>query len=380
MKDVIARFKDKSPKHGAYSFSRMQLCPAQFKFKYIDGEEESFGDTSRRDLGTMTHELFDLYVSRIKSGESVDIEELVMNTVHPESEWFETLRMNMVNFVASFSEYRIRSQALSSEAKLGVDLEMNAVDFDSKEAWMRGVIDYHEIDESGRVNILDYKNYPIILDVVPGGALYDQLMSYACLLFANYPALEEATIGIYFSEFGVTRMLSDKDGSIVVLNRKAIESYWKSLQIKMLAWEQRKDYPERPSEKGCGYCGYHRLCSYMNSRINNNDDLLITREAAMNALNSLVALDAKRKKLKNTIDSWVKMHGSIETDAVSLSPVLTETVEYDIDRVISLVDPKDISDILSINKTKLKKHKFREEIEKCKTIKSSTKLQITEKS
>ena len=380
MKDIIAKFKDKPPKYGAYSFSRMQLCPAQFRMKYIDNEEESFGDTSRRDLGTMTHELFDSYVSSVRSGDSVNIEELLMNTVSPESEWFEVLRMNMLNFIGSFTEYRIKSQALASEAKLGVDLEMNAVAFDSKQAWMRGVIDYHEIDEFGRVNIIDYKNYPIILDVVPGGSLHEQLMSYACLLFANYPALEEATIGIYFSEFGVTRMLSDKSGSTVILNRKAIELYWKSLQIKMLAWEQRKDYPERPSEKGCGYCGYHRLCSYMNSRDLDKDDLIITREAAMNALNSLVAIDAKRKKLKNTIDSWVKIHGSIETDAVSLSPVLTEVVEYDIDEVLKAVNPKDISDILSINKTKLKKHKFREEIEKCKTIKSSTKLQITEKS
>ena len=99
MKDIIAKFKDKPPKYGAYSFSRMQLCPAQFRMKYIDNEEESFGDTSRRDLGTMTHELFDSYVSSVRSGDSVNIEELLMNTVSPESEWFEVLRMNMLNFI-----------------------------------------------------------------------------------------------------------------------------------------------------------------------------------------------------------------------------------------------------------------------------------------
>ena len=369
------------PKYGAYSFSRIKLCPEQFKLKYIDREKESFSDTERKDLGVMTHMIFDYDLSEsIKAGEKnwCDPADVISKFVPPESDNYSQLLSNLVLFRSNFRADRLK-YVMSPEEKLGAKLDMSASSFDSQETWFRGIIDYHEIDESGRAIVFDYKNYPIIVDLKYGTLLYEQLMSYVCLLFANYPALEEAMIGIYFSEFGESRMLLDRNGNESIITRAMTNEYWKTIQRKMIAWERRPDFPARPSEKGCGYCGYHSMCSYLNTKPVDQGEL-ITREKASEALEALTMLDARRKQLKGQIDSWVKVHGRLESPSSVLEPEETLSIDFDIKEILKSVDdPMDIADLININKTKLKKHRLKGVIEKCQIYKKSTRLSLKEK-
>jgi PD-(D/E)XK nuclease superfamily len=79
------------------------------------------------------------------------------------------------------------ARARYTERKLAVDVNLDPCDFDSTEAWYRGIIDLCVVGNKDAIAI-DYKTGKVKHD-------HDQLTLFACLLFAHHPTIEAVRTG-----------------------------------------------------------------------------------------------------------------------------------------------------------------------------------------
>jgi len=199
--------------------SLFTLCASRYRYKYIlKLPDQGSGDAANR--GSMLHELLEKY--------------LLQET--------KTLPAELIKWEKILD--KMISDDVKTEVQLAVDINLEPCDFDSPDAYFRGIIDTLETRDEGRfMEVGDWKS----------GKLRDyssQLKFYVLLIFLCYPKVQRVGtriryIDAYKSIPGAMYQRSDMP---------AILEHFKAISNRMMT---SKVFSPNPSSL-CKYCPYNK--------------------------------------------------------------------------------------------------------------------------
>lgn len=320
--------EDLKARRGPYSYSRLNTCNQQFKYKYIDELEGAEITRFGRNEGSAIHDLFELDVRmRIERDQEnwASPEDLVDELVHRKPEYephFEDMTERLKVFRTHFPIYP--QHYVGSEEYLAVDFNMEPTGYYDDDAWFRGQIDYIEADDEWKARITDFKNYPTIHSQ---NAINDisedvgkQLMGYAALVMGNYPSIEEFHYEVYYARFGAFRKSTETtehgEKQVYTYTRDFVENvWWPRRQREMLAKERlpEKHFKPQPSRTACQYCAYIEKCPWANQQAD-KEIMARDEEEAKELLDELIVLEEKRARLKDALGSFAKLQGTVKNE------------------------------------------------------------------
>lgn len=341
LSDKIEAAKGHSPRYGPYSSSRLGGCGLKFKKSYshlFDEEEDDpkvfnrFGTAE----GKAVHKGLEVDTSTRMQGKEFAPEDIAAKVV----EKFPNYEGAYVTIKEAIVQFRDRFEMnpenyVGSEEFLGATLDGSRALFeDDPKCWYRGVIDYLEINDANIARVVDHKNYPTIMKArklngeTSDRDIYDQLMGYVCLVFFNYPHVEQASYHVYHANpnmGGVTRDSSYKDAHgeyhTRYVTREEAMQWWRTNQERMIRQETKEpdDFVASPSKKECQYCDYPHVCPHWmdDSRDIDQEDVIVRDgETAKARLKKYVVLNEERKRIDEGLKSWAKDRGPIVVDGL----------------------------------------------------------------
>lgn len=336
--DVLLRADEPvETRRGPYSFSRLNTCNQQFKFKYIDeldGQEITrFG----RHEGSAVHDACERDIRmrmRLDQKDWVSPADIVDKLIHQKPKYepyLEQLTDAVERFRHHFPTYP--QDYVGSEEMLGATLGMERAGYNAAEAWLRGRVDYLEIDDANIARVTDFKNYPTIhghndFNNVDEG-VGKQLMGYGALVMANYPSVQGLYYEVYYTQFGALRESSRKNKKKQrqrkYYDRQYIEEeWWPRLQRQMLAKERlpKEHFGPQPSRTSCQYCPFMApsresdlpQCSWAQKQAD-REIMARTEQEAIDLLDELIVLEEKRNRLKDALGAYARLRGEITNEA-----------------------------------------------------------------
>lgn len=245
-----------------WSMSKIKLlesCPLQWylsygiKFRHMDETQ----DTTERDLGTAVHDLFEQMQSGMTIAQAYEYCEQQHYHIVGEANWPRLV--DMLPSVRKFNrQMHDRDEAhpfdwVEPELKLAVDKDWNPVDFFSKDAYFRGVVDY--MARTG--------NESLVIDYKKGGMGYltkyhsPQLNSYLLLDYYCNGAFDVGQSYIYYVEAAELSRGPRLEGNMVESHTRPwlenkIETAIKNVEDEGYFKHVRGNY--------CKYCDYADLC------------------------------------------------------------------------------------------------------------------------
>lgn len=367
--EALIKLEGLSPDFGPYSHSRLDHgCDEQFYKKHVLREEGTPITRFGTNVGSATHDVAEVDVQlRIREIDK-DVVEVVDHVLSKNPDYDEH-RASLENWIGMMrSAFEInRPDYVASELEVGVDLNMNAVPYDSDKAWFRGKIDYLEVSKDGIARVVDFKTYPSIhsdasLNDTSSG-VGSQLMGYLAMCMAYNPAITHGYYEVYYFRFGTSRTSSFKDDDglwkRLYFSRKDVMNWWGMNQRRMIGMERKTEFLPKPSQKACQYCPFLSECSV---KIDFEKDFIArTVDEAKQLSNALVVLDERQARLKHATKAFLESH---QEDKIHIngdkfigaaSQVLTS---IDVKAFLSYCDNNDIDPIPYLNVTKSKYEKF----------------------
>lgn len=221
----------------ALSYSRMRVaqCPFAYHKIYIEKLQTPSGDAA--DYGGFMHDLADKYA---KADLPADVEGFL--SAHVIGSVFEDRYAEILDRMLLLKDFLTENRPTKTECKWAVNAKFKAVSFWAEDAVWRGILDYFKVLDKKSAMILDYKNRKTPL---PKAELEDgpQLTSYAMMLKARYPALENFTVGYYYFPLGGPPQIAYR--TIDQINE--LFELAKKRQQEIRSW---KTFPAIP----CDYC------------------------------------------------------------------------------------------------------------------------------
>lgn len=148
------------------------------------------------------------------------------------------------------------------EQQLAVAYGLTPTEWDSPDAWSRGIIDLGVVSPNGaKATLLDWKTGRRKADS-------DQLMLFAGLAFSHYKELKTVTTGFIW--------LKDSKIDTKTFKREEVPVIWQKFIPRVLrlqrAYEETR-FPPKPSGLCERYCPVpHRLCHFSGKHRNGNDE------------------------------------------------------------------------------------------------------------
>lgn len=247
----------------SWSMSKLKMlesCPLNFYLTYILKlkRDNVTQDTLARDLGLTMHYIFEMMMSGYTIKESYTLaEEEYLNIVSPDN-WHHIKAMlpNVYKFNRMMHDRELEKpfEYVIPEQKLAIDRDFNPIEFDSSNAFFRGVIDY-------TARSLD--NTSMILDFKKGGSDYltkyhaPQLTAYTLLDYYANEKFDTATSYIYYIESGVLSPGPKLDGELIESHTRP----WLENKINsaIIAVEDVGEFRHNRTSM-CKYCNYEDLC------------------------------------------------------------------------------------------------------------------------
>lgn len=277
-----------------YSMSRLveyERCPRRFKFKYIEKLPEL-----TEDAGVFGKAVHKIIAERLKGNDTTNIlAEIPLE--------MQDLADVYVKRALSFD----LGEPVGVEVMFAVDENFEIVEFDSKKAVLRGIIDLIT-KKDGKYYIWDWKTGRSTPTAF-------QVMFYA---YAVSNKLDVAQVGYVLLS---SNELLTFDVTVDVLKMTA-------LKIKALinAIEQDEEFIPKPGPH-CAYCSWIDMCP-LSKAINAKDIPAVrTEEEAKNVLKQLIVLKEKVKKYQNVLKKWLedKPEQNLEIDGYK---ALIEEIPY----------------------------------------------------
>jgi hypothetical protein len=246
--------------YAPWSISKAQcamLCPAQFKFKYVDKIKELVAPSVNK-VGVAAHSVLEqrLLGKSFKEAKEIALEKTPLTTKELES--FSVASVPIESFIIRFDSFCKTNGVIKLliEEKWGVDKDLNPVQFFSKDVFFRGVVDLAVVTKNNDLVVLDHKS-----GKVQGLEKYTaQLNAYAVLGLATNPNIDGMQ--------GVIHHLQGKNDKSLLwanyLSKEEIKNRVNSWLITYLtsAAESVKDLevarPKLPFP--CNYCSYNISC------------------------------------------------------------------------------------------------------------------------
>lgn len=250
---------------GAWSTSRIKVlekCPLQFFLQYVVKlrvtKPEDPDSVLNRNTGTTLHRVLELYYDGLTLPHAIEqAKEENLEIVTPErwdfvEEHYPQVR-NFIHRMAVFQD-KYPVAAIQPELKVALDRNYSPVDFDSPNAYIRGVMDLPIDLENEDAVIIDHKR---------GGSPFafryhtDQLSTYLLMKYFGDKPFRYGQPGIHYIERGDVVLGRRVEGSQVRDNLPL----WMDNRIDT-AIQSVKDAGVFYACKGsaCTYCDYKELC------------------------------------------------------------------------------------------------------------------------
>jgi len=330
-----------SPRYGPYSPSRLNRCDYNFRLSYphlFDEELEKSPESLSRfgtDVGKAVHKGLEVDTSmRMQLDKSKwyspgDITDRMMQKYPSWDPDYATVRAAIEQYRNNFE--MAPENYVGSEEYLGSTLLGERAQFENDDAtWMRGVIDYLEINDANIARVVDYKNYPTILKYrklngnVQDKSIFWQLMTYTWLVFVNYPSVEQAYYEVYHANpdmGGVSKTSSRRDEHgehhIRYVTREEVKDFWRLQQERMIRQEEKEEFHPQPSSKRCQYCDFPHDCPFWmddDRDIDQETSVIRSEEKAKERFREYIVLDEQRTRLDSGLKQWAKEDGPIELE------------------------------------------------------------------
>jgi CRISPR/Cas system-associated exonuclease Cas4 (RecB family) len=246
-----------------WSMSKLKMleeCPLQFYLSYLRklAHMDATQDTTERDLGIAIHYLFEMFQSGYTLKEAYELTKEAHYEIVTPVNWPRII--GMLPHVKKFDTIMFNRDELKPydyvepEMKLAVDRDYNPVDFFSKDAYFRGVVDYMARSGSEATSI-DFKK---------GGKGYltryhtPQLTSYLLLDYYCNGKYDVGNSYIYYVEAGDF----SRGPQILGENIEKHTRPWldNKIEAAIVAVENEGYFKYNRGSK-CKYCDYADLCS-----------------------------------------------------------------------------------------------------------------------
>ena len=353
------------PKRGArpYSQSRLSLwmaCPRSLKYR-LDETPQTEADIII--IGSMAHAVYEAYANHcLRENIQTDISEIeriAWDTMQAQCakraergqrnisyDQMETLYRTLVEQWAADRIFDPNTIA-GVEERIAIDESCNVVEWDSPDAWFRGILDLYEYDttENGesRIRITDYKTgWNVAVPEL-------QMEIYAWLVMSAYrPDVVECVLDFTrFNKQSVSRFTQDDFGRIDQQVRRITA-----------AIEADTEYSPTPGP-ACLYCSYAGTCDCRVVAPN----VIVTREDAEQTVQAMSCLERDLKLAKDRLREYVDMNGPVAAGGVEWGYHSQSGENCDARAFRDTLDgtPVDAWDYLRVDKVKLKKLKKRGE-------------------
>lgn len=350
--------------HGPYSHSRLAMwraCPHQFWLAYVKGIQRA--DSPQLRVGGAWHAAWAAYVRHLlETGQATDLaqarrigeggvtvyeQERDIRLTPDEREDVEDLVEEFAGewMLAAEGEVEIEQQHAWTE-------EWEPTGWNDEDAFFRGVIDYLEVEEPV-ATILDWKTSRGL--PAPSTVAGDlQLPTYAGVVCATRPEIEEVEVSLVYPRFGgaVRSRTIYRDEALDMIERIAGE---------IAKIEAAEEFPAAPELERCGMCGVRGHCeAYEKAKAAEGWSVPETVEEA-------VALARRREVMRQSASEMTKpLKGAVETwgplnmgDGSTLDHhVIEKEAVQDLEDFVTCligrgVDRERIWSALSIGKTEL---------------------------
>ena len=145
------------------SYSKLQTyiqCPLQYKFKYIDRIKSDFKANIYSDIGGLTHELTEKYLSQTEVSKKEILDEFQFQSNHFFNLHGLSREHNLNKSLTHYFKYStfLEENKYSSTKKIfELPIYIRLKSTEKKEYWFVGFIDMVEENEKGEVTLYDFK-------------------------------------------------------------------------------------------------------------------------------------------------------------------------------------------------------------------------------
>jgi len=253
-----------------YSMSRLteyERCPRRFYYKYVEKLPEIVEDPGL--FGSTVHRAI---AAALKGKEWKDIiAELDL----------EQAKDAEIKVLSAVKWSRQLGTIVGIETKFAVDEDYNLVDFDSDEAFLRGIVDLITTD-GDTLQVWDWKTGH------------------------STPKMKPVTKAGYI-------LLSSNDILEYEINEDELEITAKKLWKIIMRLEKDENFTPRPGNH-CAFCSYVAMCPLVKSIQAKDIPAIRTKEEARQVAQEIIALEDKVKRYKQYLKAFVKEFGPIEIE------------------------------------------------------------------
>jgi hypothetical protein len=333
-------FENRSWSHSSANSCSLTLFNRDILQMDPTGRPDRIVSLDRRDQGSFLHEAsymsMKLLMQRQQWPVARKVAELLLNKgpfshmVHHVGEFTKKIDLFQRKFLFNTQNALTKG----GEMAICIDKEGNIASFDQPPpgSW-RGRIDWPELDETGQLRIIDYKNRPA---VYPRAELIEngQLSGYGVALSRHYPQVRARPLkqGIYYFEYGIT-------DEVEISWEQADENYAieQAKTRHKMSLTRAMVRPE-PGFGRCQYCEYLNSCPEGLSLLDDKQSAPVDEETAKSLGRKLFVVgeiyDAGRKALKKFVDE----HGPVKLDEeTGYGNVITEDKDIDTKEVARIL-------------------------------------------
>lgn len=347
--------RPEKPDHYSHSSLReFDECPARWHRKRVKGEDEPVSDPLI--FGSVAHELtaeYDKHCLNHHVGTNKSQEDHIFRAAldhHPEA---KHLRAELA---ALFSEYVERTIVPDTLVAIEERMSTNIIMPDGREIPFVVVVDRLYSDGDGNYTVIDHKTDGAIrsqADVEKD----KQLARYAMLVMDVYKA-DSVQTGLLFLRYGVERVASQDHTpeSIELVRAEVVQS--------IMEIEKAFETGEFPYRVGhsCATCGFASTCPKIRELSDadpsfRGEHVIVDGKDAELAAQTLIAIDARKKAVRDMLKVWCSENGNIVTGGKEVGYSKRESVDYPVEYVIPILGQFDLPcpDYLKANTTALKK-------------------------
>lgn len=329
-------------KYGPYSHSRIRKghCPYAFKRRYIDKDPGiSRGNAS---FGKAVHEIIAKVIDAQVKEDPYNLALLVnMAISHELLPRIGEIQEIMEVFRRRF-EFR-RDYVVGIEEPIAVDELGDTVDWDSDNAYVRGVLDIIEID-GDEAKITDHKTQFNILSK-EDMKTDQQLTMYCYLAKCMYPQLKTFKVGIFFARYGVYRWASR--------DLEDLEKFDQALRIQTGRIEAIEEWVPIAGA-GCNTCDHIHECPLAQYDVKGTDMPIITTDAQAVEQGRLIRVrEEQLSKAKEQLRGYCSSNGPVQiSDSYAYGYMPSETRDWPINEVKQILEQngQTLEAVVTINK------------------------------
>lgn len=263
-------------KYAPWSYSKAEMaevCPAQFRHKYVVKSETTTAGPSDAKVGIVAHEILERRVTGKPRAEARQAAAEKNPLTSDEQEMLKMLEDNMEHFLRRFDTF-CKAQGVTkilTEVKWGFTEDYRPTPFFAKDVYFRGVLDLGAITSDATLFVLDHKS-GIAKDLGRDQKKRQQLQSYGVLAVPNLPEIGGVRAGIHFLQGDDPDLRLQWTDFVPAEQLRRAYAPWLFTRInecaRNLIGEKFEARPTKKMPKGwpCHWCNYQAQCPAFQER------------------------------------------------------------------------------------------------------------------